>query len=206
MPLDRVVGHFVGLEPIAQPARAIGEEPRGGTGIQERLMMPRAVRLIAIGQRQRPIEGVGMRARQHSQRGEALGSAIGDAPGDATAPVVADQMKAPACLSASHGNIHGVVDELVEFVVRGVGGVRPRAGRIAALVRRYRAIPRRRKRRDLRSPCVERFGEAVEEKHERAVGRAGGQCVEGEAGPGRDRSLLDHAGAWTALAGMGYFA
>ena len=74
------------------------------------------------------------------------------------------------------------------------------------LVRRDRMVPRCRQCRDLRSPCVERFGEAVEEKHEWRVRRASGQNIEGEAGPGRDRPLLDHAGAWTALARMSYFA
>ena len=79
--------------------------------------MARAVRLLAVRQRQRAVEGVRMRTRQHGQRGEALGITVGDAPGDAAAPVVADEMKArPA--AAGRGDRHGVVDQLVEFVIR----------------------------------------------------------------------------------------
>ena len=145
----------------------VRKQARRGVGIEERLVMPRAVGLIAVRQRQRAVERVGVRARQHRQRGEALGITIGDAPGDAAAPVVADEMKAPAGVAAGGGDGHGVADELVEFVVRGVGGVGPRARRIAALARRDRAISGRGQRLDLRSPGVERFGKAVQQQHQR---------------------------------------
>lgn len=77
---DGLARHAVGREPVAQPARIVRQQPRSGVGLEKRLVMPRAVRLIAVRQRERAVERVGMRARQHREGGEALGSAVRDPP------------------------------------------------------------------------------------------------------------------------------
>ena len=120
----------------------VGQHQIGGIGFEKRLVMPRALRLIAVGHLQRAVEGVGMRPRQHGERGQPLRIAIGQRPGDAAAPVVADEMKAAVAVAAGRDDRHRIVHQPVDVIIRGVAGVRPRARRIAALARRHRAIAR----------------------------------------------------------------
>ena len=94
MLLDRGSGNAIGGQALAQPSGVVGQHHIGGIGLQKRLVMPRALRLLAVGHLQRAIERVRMRPRQNGERGQPLVIAVGEAPGDAAAPVVADEMKA----------------------------------------------------------------------------------------------------------------
>jgi hypothetical protein len=125
MPRDRVSGNAG--EMLAQPPRVVGKNDIGGTGLEERLVVPRAVRLIAVGQLQRAIEGVGMRPRQHGERGQPRWKPVGERPGDAAAPVVTDQMETAVAIARCGDDRHRVVHQPVDMVIRGVGGIRPRA-------------------------------------------------------------------------------
>lgn len=94
MPLDRVRRNAVRGEPLTQPTRVIGQHEVGGIGLEKPFVMPRALRLLAVGLQQRPVEGVRMRPRQHRERGDPLRISVGQRPGDAAAPVVTGKMKA----------------------------------------------------------------------------------------------------------------
>ena len=77
-------------------------------------MMARAMLLLAVGQRERAVEGVRMRARQDGERGEPLRIPVGDAPRDAAAPVVADEMEALSPWPQPRCDLHRVIDQPVE--------------------------------------------------------------------------------------------
>ena len=138
----------------AQPFGIVGEHDGGRARFEECAMMARAMLLLAIGQSERAVEGVRMRARQDGERGEPLRIPVGDAPRDAAAPVVADEMEALSGQSRCC-DLHRVIDQPVEDIVVGVRRIGPRARRIAALARRNRAIAGTRQRRDLRIPVME---------------------------------------------------
>ncbi len=99
MLLDRGVRYAGRRQPLAQPLGVVGKNDIGRAGFEKGLVMPRAVRLIAIGHCERAIEGVGMRPRQYSERRQPVRSAIGECPGDAAAPIVADQMEAAVAIT-----------------------------------------------------------------------------------------------------------
>ncbi len=95
--------------------------------------------------------------------------AVGEAPGDAAAPVVTGEMKARVAISARGRDRHRVVHQAVDQVMRKFAGIRPGAGRIAALARRDGAIAHVAQRRDLRAPAVHRFRKAVQQQHQRCT-------------------------------------
>src|SRR5260370_15922427 len=99
MLLDRSGGNAGRSQALAQWPGIIGQQQIGGAGFEKGLVMPRAVRLIAIGHCERAIEGVGMRPRQYSKRRQPVRSAIGERPCNAAAPVVADQMEAAVAVT-----------------------------------------------------------------------------------------------------------
>src|SRR3954466_6419316 len=123
--------------------------------------------LLAIWQSERAIECIWMRSRQDGERGEPLGVFVADAPRDAAAPIVADEMKARQ--PKSQRNPHRVINQLVEDVVIGVRGSRPRTRRIAPLTGSNRAIAGACERRDLVVPVMERLGKAMQQQHGRAL-------------------------------------
>jgi hypothetical protein len=144
-------------------------------------MVARALLLLAVGQCERAIEGVRVRARQHGERGEPFGIAVRHTPRDAAAPVVPDQMKAPPAGAARLHDRNYVGDQSIEVIVRGLTRIGPRGRRIAALARRNRAETGLRQRRELPAPRVQRLGKAVQQDDERAVRRPRDQCIEHEA-------------------------
>ena len=114
------------------------------------------------------------------------------APRHLSAPVVADQMEAPAVVARRRRDLDGVVDQLVEGVVRKIGRIGPRTRRIAALVGRHGAIARRGERGQRRAPAVSRFGKAVQQQHQRPVGRACDIRGECQARPGLYAGAVRH--------------
>jgi len=82
------------------------------------------------------------------------------------------------------------------MIIRCVGGIRPRPGRITALARRDRAIARTRKRADLRAPAMHGFRETVQQQHQRRARCAGDEGVEGQAGCNGDFFELGHSGGF----------
>ena len=171
---------------LAQPFGIVGQHHIGGIRLEKRLVVPRPLRLIAIGHLQRAIEGIGMRPRQHGERRQPLRESIRERPRDAAAPIMADEMEAAVAIAAGGDNRHRVVHQAVDVIVRGVAGGRARSRRIAALARRNRAIARGGEGGHLRAPAVHGFGEAVQQQDQRGVRSAGGEGVEGEAGDDGD--------------------
>ena len=53
---DRCLRHAVGRKALAQPFGVVGQNDVGRIGLEKSLVMPRAVRLIAVGHLQRAIE------------------------------------------------------------------------------------------------------------------------------------------------------
>ena len=49
MPLDRGRRNAGRGQPLAQPFAIVGQHHIGGIGLEKRLVMPRAMRLIAVG-------------------------------------------------------------------------------------------------------------------------------------------------------------
>ena len=92
--LDRGSRNAGRSKTLAQPFGVVGKNNIGRTGLEKSLVVPRAVRLIAILHLQCAIEGVGMRPRQDGERRQPLRKTIGERPGNTAAPVVADEMKA----------------------------------------------------------------------------------------------------------------
>ena len=80
---------------------------------------------------------------------------VRNSPRNAATPIMADEVKAAMGMAARGHNVHGVGDQPVEVVVGNISRVRPCAGRIAALARRYRPISRRRQGGQLRPPHME---------------------------------------------------
>ena len=83
------VVHLRGRRVLADGAQHAGhfrQQTRSGIGLEKIPVMARAMRLVAVRHLQRAVEGIGVRARQHGERGEALWIAVGDAPGDARSP------------------------------------------------------------------------------------------------------------------------
>src|SRR5215510_8932311 len=113
-----------------------------------------------------------MRPRQNGERGESLGMLVGYAPRDLSAPVVADQVEALALAAGRIGDLDGVIDQPVESVVGKLGGIGPRARRVAALVGRDRPVASGGERGKRRVPAVPRFRKAVQQQNESTIGRA----------------------------------
>ena len=180
--------HAVRRPAIAQPFGIVGQHDIGGIGLEERLVMPRAMRLIAVGHLQRAVEGVGMRPRQDGERGDALGIAVGQRPGDAAAPIMAGEMKARFAVTRGRDDRHRIVHQPVDVIARMIARIGPRAGRIAALARRHRAIAHVGQGGDLRVPAMHRFRKAVQQQHQRRAVLARDQRVEGR-GEGRRKSV-----------------
>ena len=154
--------------------------------------MPRTLRLIAIGHQQRPVEGIGMRPRQHGERCDPLRKTIGQRPGNAAAPVVADQMEAAIAVAAGRNDRHRIVHQAFDMIIRGVIGVRPRAGRIAALARSHRAIAGGGEGGHLCAPAMHGFRKAVQQQHQRRPGFAADEGVERQTGCDGDLFELGH--------------
>src|ERR1043165_5739637 len=112
------------------------------------------------------VERVRMRTRENCQGDDPVGMLAGYAPRGAAAPVVADEMEARE--PELRRDLHRVVDQPVEDIVVGVRRIGPRAGRIAALAWRYRAIAGVGQRHDLMIPMMEGFGKAVQQQNGRA--------------------------------------
>ena len=119
---------------------------------------------------------------------------VGQPPGDAAAPVVAGEMEACVAMAASRRDRHRVVHQAIDVVMRGLARIRPRARRIAALGRRYRAIAGIPQRLDLRAPAMHGLGKAVQQQHQRRAGFAGDESIEGEVGGNRKLLMFDHGG------------
>ena len=127
MLLDRGSGNAVGGQPLAQPFGVVGQHDIGRIGLEKRLVVPRALRLFAVGHLQRAIEGVGMRPRQYGERGQPLRIAVGQRPGDAAAPVVAGEMKARVAIAAAADDRHRIVHQAVDVIVGGYSRASGRA-------------------------------------------------------------------------------
>ena len=97
-----------------------------------------------------------------------------DAPGDGGAPVVACEEEAGLIQLIGDGKDIG--SEMGKSVRR--GAARFAAGVVAALIGNDDTETGGSERIDLMSPGIPEFGEAVEEKDERAVGRARSDGVE----------------------------
>src|SRR5437764_9994519 len=93
MLFDRTDGDAGGGQTLAQPFGVIGENDIGRIVFEEGLVMARAQYLSTICLK-RPIERIGMRPRQHRERGQPLRTSVRQPPGNAAAPVVTDQMEA----------------------------------------------------------------------------------------------------------------
>jgi hypothetical protein len=91
---------------------------------------------------------------------------------------MADEVKAATRGATRRRDVHGVGDQFVEFVVCGIGGIRPGTRGIAALAWRDGPVSRRRQRGKLRSPRMEGFRKAVQQQHERCVFRSINQYIE----------------------------
>ena len=174
----------------AQPFSVVRQHHRGRIWREKFAMVTRAMLLVAIGQRQRAVESIRMRARQDGERGEPLWIFVGDPPRDAAAPVVTDEMKAHK--SELGCNLHRIVAELVEDVIIGVRRIGPGARRVAALAGCDDAITGARQRRALRTPVMERFRKTVQQEYGRALLWPVDQHVEGEARCSRDLAYLGH--------------
>ena len=182
MRFDRARRHAVGRQPLAQPSGVVGQHGVGGIGREKRGVVSRALRLIAARHLQGAVESVGMRPRQHRERRQLLRIFVGQRPADAAAPVVPGEMKAAVAMARGRHDRHRIVHQAVDVIIRGLSRIRPRARRIAALARRDRAIAGRRQRLDLRLPAPHRFRKAVQQQHQRRIGRTRDQGVEGEGG------------------------
>ncbi len=109
MLLDRGIGNAGGCPPLAQPFGVVAQNDIGGAGFEKSLVVPRAVRLIAILHLQCAIEGVGMRPRQDGERAQPLRKTIGQRPGNAAAPVMAGEMKAAVAVTGCRDDRHRIV-------------------------------------------------------------------------------------------------
>ena len=58
MLLDRLSGNAIGRQALAQPFGIVGKHDIGGIRLKKRLVVPRALRLIAVDHVQRAIERV----------------------------------------------------------------------------------------------------------------------------------------------------
>jgi len=103
---------------------------------------------------------------------------------------MADQMEAALAVAAGGCDRHRVVHQPLDIVIRGIARVRPRAGRIAALARRHRAIAGIGQRFQLRAPAMHGLGKAVQQQHQRRISLAGNEGVEGEVRG--DGDVLEH--------------
>jgi len=90
-------------------------------------------------------------------------------------------MEAHARSAAGLGDLDDIADQPLDRVVGQVVRIGSRAGRIAALIGCDRVEAGVSERGELIGPGVTRLREAVEEKDERPVGRAGDPGVKGEA-------------------------
>ena len=178
---DRHGRDAVGGEPIAQPFGVGGENHIGCIRLKKGRVMPRAVRLTAIGL-QGTVESIGMRPRQHGERCDPLRVSIGERPGDAAAPIMAGEMKAFVAVAQGRNDRHRVVHQAVDVIMRRVARVGPGAFRIAALTWRDGAMAHVGERAHLRTPAVHRFRKAVQQQHQRRAGLARDQRVEDEGG------------------------
>jgi len=124
-------------------------------------MMARAVLLITVRCLERTHEGRRMRAGEDGERHQALGMAVGDSPRHLPAPVMADEMEPRSGPAAGVGDRHDIADPAVVAIAREIARIGPRAGGVAALIRRHRAIAGPGERRELVAPCVPRLREAV---------------------------------------------
>ena len=118
MPFDRLLRHAVGGQPVAQPFAIVRQHDVGGIGFEERLVMFRALRLLAVGHAKRAVERVRMRPRQDGERGDPLRITIGQCPGDAAAPVMAREMEAPLGVARGRDDRHRVVHQAVDVIAR----------------------------------------------------------------------------------------
>ena len=109
----------------------------------------------------------GVGPRQHRQGGEAIGVMGRHHPRHGAAPVVANEVEAPAWLGA--GCIRKREDishQAVDAVVRKLGGVGASLGRITTLIRCHRTVTGGRQRRHLLLPRVTALGKAVQEHYQ----------------------------------------
>jgi hypothetical protein len=83
---------------------------------------------------------------------------------------VADEMEAPRATGSRRvGDLERVAHQVVDAAGGEIArGIRARAGRVAALIRRDGALARRCERRHLRAPGVSRLREAVQQQHDGA--------------------------------------
>ena len=199
MLLDCGCRHAGGGKSLAQPFGVVGQHDIGGVGLEEGSVMARTACLFAVRQRQRAVEGIGMRPRLDGQRREPLSVAIGKRPGDAAAPIMAHEVKALIAIARCGDDRHRIIHQPVHVIVGRIARIGPRGRRIAALARRDRAIAHVRKRRDLRPPAMEGLGKAMQQQHQRRTALARDEGVEGEIGGDGDFVHARHASNTTPV-------
>src|ERR1700685_1339970 len=121
-----------------------------------------------------------MWAREDGEGRNPLGGMVGDPPGDASAPIVADDMKTAASVTAFSRDGKRIFHQVIEAKICGLARIRPSTCRITALAWCYRAISRRRKLWHVRTPHMESFRKPMQEQHQRSVLGAANHHVEGE--------------------------
>src|SRR5262245_7788036 len=80
MQRDRCRRYVVRLQTLAQPSHIVGKNPLGSIRFEKPPMMRRATLLLSVGRCQGAVKRIGMRTREHSQRGEARRVAVRDTP------------------------------------------------------------------------------------------------------------------------------
>src|ERR1700684_2209387 len=146
-----------------------------------------------------------MRAREDGEGRNALRVTVRDTPGDASAPIVADDMKPAASVTAFSRDGKRIFHQVIEAKICGLARIRPSTCRITALAWRYRAISRCRKLWHVRTPHMESFRKPMQEQHQRPVFGAANHHVEGEIrGCGNllevDHSLMAGPVLWSRTA------
>ena len=110
----------------------------------------------------------------------------------AAAPIMADEMKPAVAVPHGLNDVERIANQLVDPVVVELGGVRPRVGGIAALVRRHDEAACRRERRDLVVPEMPRHAEPVQHQHQWCRLEPGDGGIENHSGRGLDVARFDH--------------
>ena len=90
MQRNRCWWDVVRFQPISQPSYIVGENPLSSIRFKKPPVMRRATLLLSVRRRKSAVKCIGVRTREHSQRGEARRVAVRNTPGDASTPIMAD--------------------------------------------------------------------------------------------------------------------
>ncbi len=122
MRVKGVGGDALPEQALAQALGIVGQQQLAGLGLEKSAVVPRAVLLVTRLVQERAAERTRVRPRENGEGREPVRILVAHAPRDLPAPIVTDQMETPVGMTGCRGDLDRIVDQLVEGVVRQVGG------------------------------------------------------------------------------------